>query len=210
MRKIPYIPSKIEERFNVYTHLPGVFLGLIGMIFLILKSSHDFEVTTSYIVYSLTFSLIFGASALYHLKPYEDISKAKLKKVDHACIYIFIAGTYTPFILKNMLPQYRSYFLVFVWTVAIVGVLYKLINRYQNTLLSLSLYFSFGLMCFLAKDSLLEQIPEMSFNFLVLGGLCYSVGVIFYVWNKIPFNHAIWHIFVLMGACSHYVAVYNA
>ena len=207
MSKSSYIPSAIEEKVSFLTHMPGVMLGFVLTIVLILKPNATFIDQASYLVYGVTFMIIFAASALYHRCEPGD-KKQYLKKVDHACIYIFMAGCYTPFVAIKMLPTYQLYFLGTVWTVALFGASYKLISANENRFISLSLYFSFGLMCFLANEDLLNQLSDISYNLLAIGGLFYIGGVLFYLMNKIPHNHGIWHIFVLFGAISQFFAVY--
>lgn len=207
MSKAPYIPTPAEEKVSFWTHLPGVLLGLVLTVALYLKPEASLLEQISYVVYGLTFMIVFAASAVYHsCSPGEK--KKYYKKVDHACIYLFMAGSYTPFVVMKMLPTYQFYFLAIVWTVAIFGLCYKMISTNENRLISLFLYFTFGFMCFLAYDDLLAQLSDLSFNLLVIGAIFYIGGVIFYLLNQIPFNHAIWHIFVLIGATSHFFAVY--
>lgn len=207
MSKTQYIPSSIEEKVSFLTHMPGVLLGFVLTIILLLKSDTSLIERFSYLIYGATFMIIFAASAIYHrCKPGKK--KQYLKKVDHACIYLFMAGCYTPFVAIKMLPTYQFYFLTVVWLIALFGFSYKMISANENRLISLSLYISFGLMCFFAYDDLLAQLRDESFFLLVFGGACYIAGVLFYLLNRIPFNHGIWHIFVLFGAISHFFAVY--
>lgn len=207
MPKPIYIPSQKEEEVSFITHMPGVFLGLVLTITLLLKPDSNIIHRFSYLIYGVTFMLIFAASALFHrAKP--GPKKQYLKKVDHACIYLFMAGCYTPFVVIKMLPTYQVYFLISVWLIALFGVGYKMISSNENRFISLSLYFAFGLMCFFAYNDLLAQLSSLSFNLLAVGGAIYVLGVFFYLLNIIPFNHGIWHIFVLLGAITQFFAIY--
>lgn len=200
---------KNEEFINVLTHAPGIFIGIIFSILLLLKlPSVGFDHLIGYLVYSTTFILIYLASTLYHNAKCSD-KKQFLKKVDHACIYIFMAGCYTPFVLINMSEKTKYWFLAIVWSIAFLGVVYKFLSKYKGSKLSLLLYFGFSYMCFLAKDELLDNIPELSYNFLVYGGISYTIGALFYAAKKIPYHHGIWHILVLLGSSFHFYAVYK-
>lgn len=200
-----YCPK--EEKFNVITHFPGVLLGLIGLVYLLLKPMGLLE-QVSYTIYGISFITIFMASSIYHkLEPGK--AKALFKKIDHAAIYFFMGGCYTPFIIINMHNDYKMIFLFIIWCIVLLGVLQKSFSFIKNKFFSVFLYVSFGFLCFAVKDSLLDQIPSMSFNLLVAGGVCYMLGVVFYLADKIPYNHGIWHVFVLLGAGSHYAAIYT-
>lgn len=200
-----YCPK--QEKINVITHFPGVLLGLIGLIYLLLKPINS-TYKYSYLIYGISLICIFLASSIYHkLEP--GSAKALFKKIDHAAIYFFMGGCYTPFIIINMHNDYKLIFLFIIWTLVILGVLQKSFSFIKNKFFSVFLYVSFGFLCFAVKGSLLDQIPSISFNLLVLGGVAYVLGVFFYLMDRIPYNHGIWHIFVLIGAGSHYAAVYT-
>ena len=203
--------SPLEELINFFTHIPGVLFGLFGMAILIYKTGftvQNIPEISSYVIYGLSFTAVFGASVLYH-KTHPGELKQFYKKLDHACIYIFMAGCYTPFVVNFMLPDYRYLFLGIVWLVAGLGVLFKFRHRHGHSNYTVALYFAFGFMCFLAKSHFIDMIPEKAFTMLLVGGAFYSVGVIFYLLERMPFNHGLWHIFVLLGAGSHYYAIYS-
>lgn len=200
---------KDEEFINVLTHAPGIIFGLIFTGILLSRfETAQFSHILGYSVYGLSFILIYMASTFYHSS--KCINKKQfLKKVDHACIYIFMAGCYTPFVLINMAESTKYWFLGFVWFIAFTGVAYKFLSSYKSSKFSLILYFSFSYMCFLAKDELLDNIPTLSFQFLVYGGVFYTVGAIFYSMRKLPYNHGIWHVLVLCGSASHFYAIFT-
>lgn len=201
---------KNEELINTYTHIPGAALGILFIYLLFSKTDENsIAVITSYIVYSITFMMCFISSIIYHGVNHNSDLKQFLKKVDHSCIYIFIGGCYTPFVVINMTDTIKYWFLAFVWTIVLFGVIYKFASSYKNSKLSLILYFSFAFMCFLVWDDFLDKIPDLSFNFLVYGGVFYSIGAIFYAVRSIPYNHAFWHIFTILGAICHFYAVYT-
>ncbi|MDP7319360.1 MAG: hemolysin III family protein [Bacteriovoracaceae bacterium] len=209
MTSITVEKFKHEELVNVLTHLPGVFIGITFTVLLLLKNYNaPFSHLLSYIIYSISFVTIYAASTIYHHTKNSD-RKQILKKIDHACIYLFMGGCYTPFVIINMTESIRYWFLAFVWFLVIMGIIYKFLSKYRGNKLSLILYFAFGFLCFLAKSEMLDNIPTDSFLFLVYGGIFYSIGAIFYMLKNIPYHHAIWHILVLCGSTSHFFAVYG-
>lgn len=198
----------LEEKVNVATHAPGILLGLVGLPILLLKPEISFEHVLAYVVYGLSLTILFSASCLYHFMPAEK-NKQLYKKIDHAAIYLFMGGCYTPFVLLNMQGQLKYPFLIVVWLVVAGGILYKFKSKYKTRGLSVIFYLVFGLMCFMVKDQLLNNIPGPSFFALALGGVFYIIGILFYVVRRIPYHHGIWHLFVLLGAMLHFYAVYH-
>jgi hemolysin III len=203
------ICNKKEEFVNVVTHAPGVVFGVIAILVLLTKEHQSFspEIIFSYLIYGVSFISVFMASSLYH-KTSPGPKKQILKKIDHATIYFFMGGCYTPFIMINMDPTYRYWFLGLVWTIVITGVAFKFLSKYKNNYFSVGLYLSFAFMCFIAKGPLLDRMPSTSFWLLAYGGIAYVSGTFFYLYNKLPYNHGIWHIFVLIGAACHFAAIY--
>ena len=211
MEKSIYQYTSREESLNVITHLPGVFLGILFTILLVFKSGNvtlDIRLI-SLIIYGITFTALFIASSLYH-KEDNIIKKRKLKTLDHSCIYLFMAGCYTPFVVNNMVVTWKYYFLAFVWLIAGSGVVYKCLNKYKNLYFSVGLYVLFAYMCLLAKKDLLDMLPNESFELLLAGGFFYTTGALIYMAKKIPYHHAVWHIFALLGATLHFFAIYKA
>lgn len=198
-----------EEKVNVATHLPGILLGIVGIPILLLKPDLQLEEVLAYLIYGITLTILFSASCLYHFLP-DQKNKQLFKKVDHAAIYLFMGGCYTPFVLLNMQGDLKYPFLITVWLFVGAGILYKFRSKYKTRGLSVVFYLVFGLMCFVVKDPLLDNIPQQSFNALALGGILYIIGILFYMVRRIPYHHGIWHIFVLLGAMFHFYAVYHA
>lgn len=197
-----------EEFINKITHFPGIVLGILFLILLLCKNGpHSVAQILSYLIYASSYILVFGASTMYHSQICH-IKKGFFKRIDHASIFIFMAGCYTPLVLINMKEEFKYPFLALVWVIAFFGVLYKLLSKYKNRLQSTILYFLFGYMCYFAKDGLLNQLPSHSYELLVYGGIIYSIGAIFYMLKFIPYHHAIWHIFVLGGSSLHFAAIY--
>jgi hemolysin III len=209
MTSITVQKFKDEEFVNVITHAPGILMGLIFSVILLAKfPTVDLNSLIGYFIYGLSFIFIYTASTIYHNTKCSD-KKQFFKKVDHACIYIFMAGCYTPFVLINMNEGSKYWFLGLVWAIAVLGVIYKFLSKYKSSAFSLVLYFSFSYMCFLAKADLLDNIPQISFDFLVYGGVFYTIGAVFYSMRRLPYHHAIWHVLVLFGSASHFYAIYS-
>ncbi len=199
-----------EERLNTLSHAIGIILGIVG--FVVLWKTHKQSVewaTLSIVIYSITVILLFTASTLYHAVDDPRIKK-KLRVVDHISIYFLIAGTYTPVALIT-LRESRGVLLFFiVWAVVVAGTLFKIF--YTGTLewLSLILYLLMGWLIVFDFQFLWEHLSVQGIVFLFLGGAFYTLGTIFYAVRKIPYNHFIWHLFVLGGACSHWMLIYTS
>ena len=203
--------TKIEEKLNTLTHAPGIIIGFVTLLLLTYKFLENGIVShlLSYITYSLTFILLFIASTVYHHTE-NGTNKLLMRRIDHSCIYIFMAGCYTHFVVINMDVSWKYYFLIFILLIALVGVIQKFKLKFNNAIFTVVPYLVFSYMCLLAKKELIDVLPQISFRFLLAGGICYTVGVIFYVFKKLKYNHSIWHIFVLGGAVLHFFAIYTA
>lgn len=197
-----------EEKVNSYTHMPGILLGVLCLVLLMLKPTEDLSHKVSYVIYAVTFILLFMASTIYHGTETPE-RKNFLKKVDHAAIYLFMGGCYTPFVVVNMIGDFKYPFLAIVWVLVLLGIVYKFLSQYKSRFISIALYVAFGFFCFVVKGDFLDQIPNYSFWLLVLGGAFYIVGTLFYVATRIPYHHAIWHLFVLLGAMTHFYSIYR-
>lgn len=200
--------THLEERVNHFTHLFGVVLSLIGLPVLIVYGTlhGDFWHIASYSIYGVSLVLLYLASTYYHgcLCPEK---KNKLRVVDHACIYLLIAGSYTPFALGPLRETSGWMLLGIEWGIAAAGILFKLfaIDRFQT--LSLAGYLVMGWLVVFSWPTLMEELSPTSLALLVSGGLSYTFGVVFFAWASLPFNHAIWHLFVLGGSACHYFAI---
>lgn len=207
---IDFYPKNLckEEFFNRLTHFPGVALGLFYMVLLWEKGIQESPTHLfAYTVFGLTYMCVFASSSIYHSQTCPN-KKLFYKKLDHASIFIFMAGCYTPFVLINMDKDVNLQFLAIVWLAALLGVVYKIYSKFKNRIQSTTLYLIFGYFCFAAKDSLLDQMPAEAFMFLAYGGALYSIGAIFYMLRIIPYHHGIWHLFSLIGSSLHFMAIY--
>ena len=202
--------SDIEERANAITHGLGVVLGVVGLILLLIRAfEHQADMLTiaSMAVYGSSIILLFLASTLYHSITIEK-TKRLLKTLDHCAIYLLIAGSYTPFLLVSLRTPLAMGLMAVIWGIALVGIIMKIAFVYRFKRLSLVTYLAMGWLSLIVVYQLAMNIEVGGLVLLALGGVIYSLGVIFYVAKRIPYNHAIWHLFVLAGCACHFFAIY--
>lgn len=203
----PY--SVAEEIANSLSHGAGVLFGIVALLLLVLKSVQmdDTLRVVAFSIYGASIIALFLASTLYHAIPMPR-AKAVLKLVDHCAIYLLIAGTYTPFLLLTLGDVFGAVLMVVIWSLAVGGIIFKIffLHRFHN--LSLALYLGMGWLAVVASYELLTNLPRAGIALLLGGGILYSLGTIFYSVKRIPFNHAIWHVFVLAACICHFLAVY--
>ncbi|MEZ8064128.1 MULTISPECIES: PAQR family membrane homeostasis protein TrhA [Vibrio] len=200
----------IEERANAITHGLGVVLGVVGLILLLIRAfDHQADMLTiaSMAVYGSSIILLFLASTLYHSITIEK-TKRLLKTLDHCAIYLLIAGSYTPFLLVSLRTPLAMGLMAVIWGIALVGIIMKIAFVYRFKRLSLMTYLAMGWLSLIVVYQLAMNIEMGGLVLLALGGVIYSLGVIFYVAKRIPYNHAIWHLFVLAGCACHFFAIY--
>ena len=204
----PY--SKNEERLNVLSHGLGLALSIVAFPFLILKSLEytDFWEISSFIIYGLSMIILYAASTFYHAEK-NPKRRRKLNIFDHAAIYLLIAGSYSPFCIVGLDSSLGWYMFLFVWLFALTGVILKLFFTGKFEKISTAMYLLMGWQVMFFIKPLMNSLSEEGFQMLVAGGVFYSVGAILYSIQKIPFNHAIFHVFVLLGSLCHFVAIYN-
>ncbi|NEW62902.1 hemolysin III family protein [Granulicatella sp. zg-ZJ] len=198
----------IAEIFNATTHGIGTLLGIIGLIFLIVKGIHISTLNIiSYTIYGVTLILLFLFSTLYH-----SLSFTKAKKImrvfDHSAIYLLIAGSYTPYCLLAVKGTQGWLMCFIIWIIALIGIIVKCFNIGKNVLLSSILYLGMGWLSLLLIVPLYQAIGFNGILLLVLGGISYSIGTIFYNMKKIEFMHVIWHLFVMLGAGFMYFSIF--
>ena len=205
--------SKTEELANSISHGLGVIFGIIALTLMLLTAFENPDAENfhnkliSSVVYGSSIILLFTASTFYHSVS-SDSLRVKLKTIDHLAIYILIAGTYTPYMLVSLDSQSGNYYLTSIWIFALLGVCFKLILGHKYQKLSLASYIGMGWFIVIAGKEMSENIPENGMMFLILGGLTYTFGAVFYAWKSLKFNHAIWHLFVLGGAVFHFWSIY--
>jgi hemolysin III len=197
-----------EEQINQWTHFIGLLLSVIGFPFLILHSSlkGDAWHVAGYITYGITLVLLYFASTYYHgCKAIHR--KRHLQIVDHVCIYLLIAGSYTPFTLGPLRETSGWNLLAIEWGVAAVGILFKIFFGDRFKMFSLITYLLMGWLVVICWPTLMETMSTSALVLVGAGGAFYSLGAIFFVWESLPFNHGIWHLFVLGGSACHYYAI---
>lgn len=211
MEKSVFQYSEKEELVNSISHGIGVLVSAVSLIVLLHKALEQGSAVniTSVLIYGLSMIALFSASTFYHWAKTEKWKKF-LKKADHICIYLLIAGSYTPFLLMNLKENSGYLMMSIVWSIAAVGILFKIFAKRKFIFLSVATYLGMGWLAVVAKEPLMATVPEAGLKGIVVGGLFYTVGVLFYLLKKMPFHHGIWHFFVLAGSFSHTYAVYNS
>ncbi|CAM2830268.1 PAQR family membrane homeostasis protein TrhA [Vibrio rarus] len=202
--------SKNEELANSLSHGLGMIFAIAALVMLLNQAfAHNADTLTivSMAIYGSSMIILFLASTLYHAVPYQK-AKRLLKTFDHSAIYLLIAGSYTPFLLVGLRTPLAIGLMVVIWCIAILGIVMKLVFVYRFKRFSLISYIVMGWLSLIIVYQMAMNLPMGALTFLAIGGGFYSFGVIFYVGKRIPFNHAIWHCFVLAGAVSHFFAIY--
>ena len=196
--------SFAEEVANVITHGLAFLASLLVFFYFIdiIPLEYSYGQKTAIIIYSLTLMLMFLSSTLYHAVN-NPLAKQFLKRLDHCSIYLLIAGTYTP-LLTIFIPGTMSIIiLVAVWLMAVIGIFFKIffIGRFKK--ISITTYLLMGWLGVLLINKINKVLDPAGLYLILAGGIAYSIGVVFYINKRIPFNHAIWHCFVIMGAFIH-------
>jgi len=201
------INLSIEEIVNTITHALGFLLSIVGSFVLLYYNNPDNEIwrTIGFLVYGISLMLLYLSSTLYHSSKDSKLKKI-FKRFDHSAIFLLIAGTYTPIVLIMMRDTWVIYLFILVWLMAIFGITGEFLFTEKLKSIEFIMYIFMGWIALVAIKPLLT-LPIESFNWIILGGVIYSIGVIFYKWENFPFNHAIWHLFVLGGSIAHFIAI---
>lgn len=207
--KLNFGYSKLEENLNVISHGFGLVVSFIAFPFLVMKSLNfeGFWKPASFIIYGLSLIILYAASTFYHSAK-NPKKRRKLNIFDHSAIYGLIAGTYTPFCLVVLNSSLGWYMFAFVWLFALTGIILKLFFTGRFDKLSTIMYVLMGWQVLFFIKPLMRSISTEGLQFLILGGVFYSIGAVLYSIKKIPFNHAIFHVFVLLGSLSHFISIY--
>jgi len=208
MTKPKFLTSTVEEIANTITHGFGLLLSIIGFVFLVVMASLNGDAwhIASSIVYGLSLIILYGASTLYHGSTVPRYKRI-LQIVDHCCIYLLIAGSYTPFTLVVLRGSFGLSLFAFVWFFAIASILLKVFFGDRFIFVFVLSYLLMGWIGVIAIQPLLEALGFAPIALVVAGGLAYTLGVLFFAWEKLPHHHAIWHIFVLAGSICHFLAI---
>lgn len=200
--------TKFEEQLNAISHGFGALLGIAGLVLLIIYNNDKTEWSLfSVIVYGISIITLFTASTLYHAMKGEK-RKHYFRIIDHISIYILIAGTYTPVLLITLEQSLGWTLFWTVWGIAAFGVILKLFFTGRFEIFSTSLYLIMGWLIIFDFSNLSDTIGDHGILWLFAGGMFYTVGIIFYAFQRIPYNHVIWHLFVLAGAISHFFMIF--
>ncbi|TJY34075.1 PAQR family membrane homeostasis protein TrhA [Pontimicrobium aquaticum] len=199
--------TRLEEQLNTWSHAVGAILGIAGLVLLILKQESTPWSLFSVLVYGISIIILFSASALYHATKTEK-RKHYFRIIDHISIYLLIAGTYTPVLLLTLSDSKGWPLFYTVWGIATFGVFLKFFFTGRFEVFSTLLYLVMGWLIVFDFTTLADRMHTNGLLLLFAGGLFYTVGIVFYAINKIPYNHVIWHVFVLAGAISHYCMVF--
>jgi len=205
--------KKLREPVNSLTHWVGAFLALIGMIALLIVGWGTPAKVISFLVYGLSLTFLFSASATYHMVQVKDKALEIFRKIDHSAIFLLIAGTYTPFCVNAFSGFWKWGLLSIVWSLALIGIIVKVFTIRAPRWLNAGIYLVMGWLCIAAIGQMLAVLPAWVLGWLIAGGVIYSLGAVVYVtkiFNFVPgvFGfHEVWHIFVLLAAAAHFVAV---
>lgn len=201
--------SPIEEKINILSHAFGLVLSILALLALVWHASTHGDIwhLISFSIFGFSLICLYSASTYYHRSKTPELRK-KMRVVDHASIYILIAGTYTPFTLVTLHGKTGWIIFGIAWSLAISGIILKLFFTGRFKILSTSMYVVMGWMIIFAINPLINNLPSDGLFWLVLGGIAYTIGAIVYGIKKIKFNHAIFHVFVLIGSFSHFISIY--
>lgn len=205
--------NKLREPVNSLTHWAGALLALAGLIALLLLGWSTPSKIISLGVYGVSLIVMFSASATYHMVRVKDRALEIFRKVDHAAIYCLIAGTYTPFCVNAFEGFWKWGMLSIIWSLALIGIIVKVFYIRAPRWLNAGIYLVMGWLCIAAIGQMLAVLPAWVIGWLIAGGVIYTLGAIVYVTKIFNFKpgvfgfHEMWHIFVLLAAAAHFVAV---
>ena len=200
--------SSHEKKLNYLTHGFGLILSIVGL-FLLIEKSLGYESNKkliSSIVYGLSLVVMYASSSFYHY--YIDSKYSSiLQKIDHVSIYLLIAGSYTPALILKLGYSLGDEILVIIWSLALIGILHKIFFFNYFSKATLFLYLLMGWLIVIDFGAVLETFSDYAITLMVIGGLLYTVGTIFYSMDRLKYNHVIWHIFVMGGSACHYFMI---
>ena len=200
--------SVLEEYLHAATHGVGVILSILGlswMLTLSIGAGDPWRIVASSI-YGASLIMLFLASTVYHglhASKHRDL----FKMLDHCAIYLLIAGTYTPFLMVAMRGKAGWWMLGTIWVLATAGIIKKLVLKHRFPKLALATYLGMGWLAVIVAPQMIAAIGAGGIAWLVAGGLCYTVGAFFYAADRLPFNHTVWHVFVLGGGICHFLGI---
>jgi len=201
--------SPIEEKINIISHATGFILSIVAFVLLVMGASLHGDVwqIVSFSIFGASLIILYGASTLYHSAK-KPVLRNKLNIIDHVSIYVLIAGTYTPFTLVTLKGTIGWVIFGISWGLALTGIILKLFFTGKYDLISTIMYVFMGWVIVFAIKPLIHNLPLEGLLWLFAGGISYTIGAILYSINKIKFNHAIFHMLVLIGSFCHFVSVF--
>jgi hemolysin III len=199
--------SNQEEWLSTATHALGAVLAAVGLILLIDKADSTAGIFSAW-VYGLSLVAMFLSSSIYHITT-NPIRKIWLRKIDHIAIYLLIAGSYTPFLTITVSGKLALIGLIVIWSVALAGILFKLILGHKYPKTSIITYALMGWLALFLIYPIYQALPNAGFILLLAGGVCYSAGIPLYLMKRRHYSHALWHLFVVAGAACHFFAIYR-
>lgn len=198
------------ERFNSISHLAGTVMALMGLgaLLTVALQNGSMWMLISYTIYGLALVLLYTASTLYHSFRSPDLKRI-FQKIDHSAIYILIAGSYTPFTLLPLRDTCGPYMLFIIWSLAIVGILLDNLSTCRREIIQVGIYLFMGWFVLIEFDQVMTNVPAQGIFWLAVGGIAYTLGVIFYALDHkgIKHAHGIWHLFVLLGSICHFISI---
>ncbi|AXT55728.1 hemolysin III family protein [Aquimarina sp. MMG015] len=201
------VQSAVEERWNWLTHAVGFLFSFLGLILLMFSNTNKTSYSTfSVLIYSIALIILYFSSSAYHYTN-DIILKNRFRVMDHVSIYLLIAGTYTPITLITLLNSKGLLLFTLVWSLAGFGTILKLFFTGKFEIVSVMLYLLMGWLIVLDISTLIDIVGYEGIMCLIYGGLAYTVGIVFYAFKKLYFNHVIWHLFVLAGSIFHYIFI---
>lgn len=206
--EVTYYP-KLEEKINIVSHGFGALLSIVALPFLIIKAnrSNDALVVLSILIYGLSLIVLYTASTLYHSTKNKRL-RYYFNIFDHSAIYVLIAGTYAPLALVVLKGTIGWVIFGLSWLFAVLGVLFKLYFIGKFRFVSIATYICMGWMIIFALNPLIENFDKQGLLLFVYGGVSYSIGAVFFALKKMPYNHAVFHLFVLFGSLFHFLGIY--
>jgi len=201
--------SPAEEKINIASHAFGFVLSVVALVLLVVHASQHGNAwhIVSFSIFGASLVTLYAASTIYHSAK-NPVLRSRLRIVDHATIYILIAGTYTPFTLVTLGGFAGWTIFGFSWGMAVIGIVLKIFFTGKYDLLSTLMYVFMGWIIVFALDPLIHNLSSEGLFWLVAGGIAYTLGAVLYSIQKIKFNHAIFHVFVLIGSACHFISVY--
>lgn len=205
--------KKLREPVNSLTHWGGAILALIGLIALLIIGWDTPAKIISFTIYGLSLIFMFSASATYHMVRVKDKALEIFRKIDHSAIYLLIAGTYTPFCINAFEGFWKWGLLSIIWSLALIGIVVKIFYIRAPRWLNAGIYVVMGWLSVLSAGEMLAALPAWVLTWLIIGGVIYTLGAIVYITKIFNFKpgvfgfHEVWHIFVLLAAAAHFVAV---